>query len=212
MGSGTRKRYIEELLASWEYHELSPETVDRITGKCVYLLDTNDESFPAIKIVRVDKGVFVVGQALDSYGYPIEDDLVRAPYWAVFEWTPDEYFNLINIPVEDCVDYDHKFGRRYSDPGKKPKRVHAAVLRSWEGSLNDHSDLVTLEKIGSKLVLVNSPQEIAECVYTFRQTLQKSPEWATALMRTITYWIYDPQSNAFAPNKWSGYKGMDFAR
>jgi len=136
----------KQQFAAQEYPMLSAKQVKALTGKYVYLLDVDDDTFYASKIINVVNGIDIVAQCLDTYGSPLKEEVIRAPYWAVFEWTPDDYFDVIGVSLDDCLDYELKL-RVKEDP---PKRAHSAVLQSWESKKAPISTLSKPTKKASK--------------------------------------------------------------
>lgn len=60
------------------------------------------------------------------------------------------------------------------------------------------------------LALVETPDEIRTSLMTFIGQCRAFPERTAALIRQTTYWVYDPEVDAFGPGKFVGYKQMTF--
>jgi len=119
-----RRRYWEEAVYAMEYPPLSQEQVEAIVGRSIYLLSVEDDGYYPVRIREVRDGITVLGEVFDTFGVPIEEDVIAAPYWATMEFTPDEYFAIVRIPLPDVA-------RNQKGHEKPPTRAHNKVLKSW---------------------------------------------------------------------------------
>jgi hypothetical protein len=62
------------------------------------------------------------------------------------------------------------------------------------------------------LTFVSNRQDIRGSLCTFNRDLQQYHQLARSLLRTTTYWVYDPSTKTFGPSKFIGFKSMNFAK
>jgi hypothetical protein len=62
------------------------------------------------------------------------------------------------------------------------------------------------------LKLVETRQDIRMSFNTFSKEAPNDTTTTQSLLRSISYWVYDPDSNAFGPSKFVGFKDMTFVK
>lgn len=75
---------------------------------------------------------------------------------------------------------------------------------SWEELLKQIADYW----IAHELRLVQTPADIRDSLLSFNRDLQQHTEFAYGNLRSFTYWVYDPQSGLYGPNKFVGFCNM----
>lgn len=75
---------------------------------------------------------------------------------------------------------------------------------SWEEFLKQIADYW----IAHELRFVQTPADIRGSLLNFNRDLQQHTEFAYANLCSFTYWVYDPQSGLYGPNKFVGFCNM----
>lgn len=62
------------------------------------------------------------------------------------------------------------------------------------------------------LSFARNPQDIEHSLNTFNASCRENYELARSLLRTTSYWVYDPSRGSFGPSKFVGFKAMSFPK
>ena len=64
-----------------------------------------------------------------------------------------------------------------------------------------------------ELCFVKTPEQIRESLNNFNREAPQFRDFALRLVRErFHYWVYDPSSEAFGPNKFVGFRNMTFSK
>ena len=62
----------------------------------------------------------------------------------------------------------------------------------------------------AQLEYVENRQDILVSFLNFNEDCEQYPELTRSLLRTTSFWVYNPDTKAFAPSKFTGFKNMNF--
>ena len=64
----------------------------------------------------------------------------------------------------------------------------------------------------NRLTLVESIADIRSTIDRFNRHAVANADRALSVLRSTTFWVYDPASRTFGPSKFVGFVGMTFTR
>jgi hypothetical protein len=63
-----------------------------------------------------------------------------------------------------------------------------------------------------QLTLVENREEIRQVLVTFNNEVAENQVLARKILRTTSYWVFNPDTEAFGPSKFLGFKNMNFSK